>query len=62
MTMEIHIKVVENGFTIEVKYTGYQGWNQYVAENERSLLDTISMLWRDYKNKQAQEKANDNRV
>lgn len=60
--MEIHIKVVDNGFTIEVKYTGYTGWHMYVAENERSLLDTISMLWRDHKNKQAQEEADDDRV
>jgi len=52
--MEIDIKVVQNGFTIDVRYSGYQGRFTYVAENERSLLDTISLLWREYKNKQAE--------
>lgn len=53
--MKIYIKVVENGFTIEVNYKGYAGYHMYVAENERSLLDTISKLWRDHKNKEAQK-------
>lgn len=53
--MEILIKTVENGFLLEVRVKGMKGWldkdcKTYVAENERSLLDTISKLWREYKN------------
>lgn len=58
--MEIIIKVVTNGFLVEVRHAGYQGWHQYVAENERSLLDTIAKLWRDYKNDTAREEHSKN--
>lgn len=59
--MHIIIKVVENGFVVEVTKSGYdpKGSWTYVAENERSLLDTISQLWRTYKN---QEATNDNKA
>ena len=58
--MKIHITVVKNGFKIEAQHDGYAGWDEYVAEDERSLLDTISKLWRNYKNDTARRKHNEN--
>lgn len=53
--MIIEIKVAENGFIIDVRGSGYAEGISYVAESERSLLDTISVVWRKYKNEKAKE-------
>ena len=58
--MIIEIKVAENGFIIDVRGSGYAEGILYVAESERSLLDTISVVWRKYKNEEAEKGGQEN--
>lgn len=52
MNLEITIHTVENGFTITTRTFEADRraqYRSYIAESERTLLDTISEIWRAFK-------------